>query len=254
MLSHDSVVEGLIDLDVERGAAELLAPVMARYVDELHRNNDRFGLIGREDAADPQRLLSRHILDSIAPWRHVAQLVAESGGRTLYDLGSGAGMPGIPLGYALSAHYPGVLDEVVLVERRSKRVAFLLGVLPGLQRIWAGEYSLAIRAVETDTSNLPAKSGGRHLNGRPREAQPDALRSAVVVFRAYQQTGDALLAELAHVFVPGTPVCALKGKSEHARAELAVLQESSHAERAELHELAIPGEQAERSVLTWYLK
>lgn len=246
MLSQESMVERLMGLALERGAAELLAPVMTRYVDELHRNNDRFGLIGREDAADPQRLLNRHILDSIAPWRHVAQLVAESGGRTLYDLGSGAGMPGIPLGYALSAHHPGVLDEVVLVERRSKRVAFLLGVLPGLQRMWAGEDPPTVRAVETDTGSLPS-----HAVARSRGA---AVSSAVVVFRAYQQTGDALLAELAHVFVPGTPVCALKGKSEHARAELAVLQESSHVERAELHELAIPGEQAERSVLTWYSK
>jgi len=252
MLSHDSIVEHLMGLALERGAAERVAPVMARYVEELHRNNDRFGLIGREDAADPQRLLSRHVLDSIAPWRIVAQLSAESGGRTLYDLGSGAGMPGIPLGYALSGQQPGTLHEVVLVERRSKRVAFLLGVLPGLQRSWDGEDPPTIRAVETDTGNLPAQEGGRSHGGRPRDTERGALRSAVVVFRAYQQTGEALLAELGRVFAPGTPVCALKGRSEQARSELALLQASPHAERSELHVLTVPGEQAERSVLTWY--
>ncbi|MFW5828000.1 MAG: RsmG family class I SAM-dependent methyltransferase, partial [Alkalispirochaeta sp.] len=119
MLSHDSIVEHLMGLDLERAPAERIAPVMARYVEELHRNNDRFGLIGREDAADPQRLLSRHVLDSIVPWRIVARLAAESGARTLYDLGSGAGMPGVPLGYTLAAQESHALDEVVLVERRS---------------------------------------------------------------------------------------------------------------------------------------
>ncbi|MEX2443212.1 MAG: RsmG family class I SAM-dependent methyltransferase [Alkalispirochaeta sp.] len=241
MLSHEMIAAVLTHLSIGRSSAEGVAPVMARYVDELHRGNDRFGLISREDAADPERLLSRHILDSIAPWRIVADLMGESGGRCLFDLGSGAGLPGIPLGYVLTAERPEVMDELMLVERRSKRVAFLLGVLPGLRCASSGVAPPKIRALESDTGDLPSREGER-----------DRLTSATVVFRAYQQTSEALLAELSRVFGHATPVCALKGKAEQARTELNLLRQSRYAERSELHTLVVPGETAERSVLTWY--
>ncbi|MFW5695251.1 MAG: RsmG family class I SAM-dependent methyltransferase [Alkalispirochaeta sp.] len=240
MLSHEVIRETLAPLAVDPAAAELIAPVMARYVDELHRNNDRFGLIGRDDAADPYRILSRHILDSIAPWRIVVQLMENFGRRTIYDLGSGAGMPGIPLGYTVAAHRPEALDDVVLVERRSKRVAFLLGVLPGLRRTWTGSHPLAMRVVETDTGDLSFH-----------ETRPASLNSAVVVFRAYQQTGDALLSELSRVFAPGTPVCALKGRSEQVHRERTVLENSPYAEHSAIHVLSSPSSDTERSALTW---
>jgi 16S rRNA (guanine527-N7)-methyltransferase len=239
MLSPDSMIDDLTYLSLDRAAAQRIAPAMTRYVEELHRGNDRFGLIGRDDAADPQRLVSRHILDSIAPWPIVAELMVKSGRTRLYDLGSGAGLPGIPLAYALSQQPAVGLEEAVLVERRSKRVAFLLGVLPGLRRAYGDSGSPRIRALELDTGQLPSH-------------ERELLGSAVVVFRAYQQTNEDLLGELSRVFGPGTPVCAFKGKSEHARIELELLRESSHAEEGSVHVVSVPSDVAERSVLTWY--
>lgn len=239
MLSHDMITHELVHLSIERPAAERIAPVMARYVDELYRGNDRFGLISREDAADPQRLLRRHILDSIAPWRIVADLLEASGRRRLFDLGSGAGLPGIPLASVLSHARPGILDEVVLVERRSKRVAFLLGVLPGLRRAGGDATAANIRALEVDTAHLPTR-------------EPNPLSDAAVVFRAYQQTSEELLRQLVRVFGPAAPVCALKGKTEQTQAELHLLHASPHADGGEIHTVAVPGNTAERSVLTWY--
>lgn len=239
MLSLDSITDHLTHLSLDRSQAERIAPVMARYVDELHRGNDRFGLISRDDAADPQRLLSRHILDSIAPLRIVADQLAQSGRRRLFDLGSGAGLPGIPLAYALKETHSGGLDEAVLVERRSKRVAFLLGILPGLRRTGDSAYAPKIRALEVDTGQLPSREG-------------ETLRSALVVFRAYQQTGEELLSEISRVFGPATPVCAFKGKTEQAQTELDLLRRSPYVEREELHSVAVPGDTVERSVLTWY--
>ena len=70
------------------------------------------GMVGRGDAG---RLVERHILDclrAIPPLR-------EAEARSVADLGSGAGLPGVVIAIAL----PGV--GVVLAEARSKRAAFL---------------------------------------------------------------------------------------------------------------------------------
>jgi hypothetical protein len=131
-ISQEDVREGLTATRAPAEAARRIAPVMQRYAIALGEDNDRFGLIGREDAASPARILQRHILDSLAPWRILADLVAESGRRRLYDLGTGPGLPGIPLAFLLrAADVP--LTETVLVERRGKRVTFLMGVVPALQ-------------------------------------------------------------------------------------------------------------------------
>ena len=61
----------------------------------------------------PQELLERHILDSLA----VAPLVMEAA--RAVDLGSGAGLPGVPLAVA----YPG--KHLVLLEPRRRRASFL---------------------------------------------------------------------------------------------------------------------------------
>src|SRR6266508_3933020 len=70
------------------------------------------GMVGRGDAG---RLVERHIMDclrAIPPLR-------EAEARSVADLGSGAGLPGVVIAIAL----PGV--GVVLAEARSKRAAFL---------------------------------------------------------------------------------------------------------------------------------
>jgi 16S rRNA (guanine527-N7)-methyltransferase len=69
------------------------------------------GLIARSDSG---RLLERHLLDSLRPVP-----LFRSSDRLVYDLGSGAGLPGIPLGIALPR------CRFTLAEARSKRSAFL---------------------------------------------------------------------------------------------------------------------------------
>jgi 16S rRNA (guanine527-N7)-methyltransferase len=69
------------------------------------------GMVARSDG---RRLWERHVLDSLR-----AASAFRAGDRLAYDLGSGAGLPGIPLAIAL----PGC--EFVLMESRRPRVAFL---------------------------------------------------------------------------------------------------------------------------------
>lgn len=84
--------------------------VISRYVDILtDRGIDR-GLIGPREVP---RLWDRHILNSVA----IADLIPE--GSSVVDVGSGAGLPGIPLAIAR----PDL--RVTLVEPLLRRVTFL---------------------------------------------------------------------------------------------------------------------------------
>ncbi|MGH3979505.1 MAG: 16S rRNA (guanine(527)-N(7))-methyltransferase RsmG [Pseudonocardiaceae bacterium] len=108
--------------EVDVTGAALLAPPVAgavfgerlgaarRFVELLAGPGIQRGVIGPREV---ERLWDRHMLNSVA----VAELIAR-GGRVL-DVGSGAGLPGIPLALAR----PDL--EVALLEPMARRVAWL---------------------------------------------------------------------------------------------------------------------------------
>ena len=69
--------------------------------------------VGVVSAADVPRVMERHVLDSA----RAAAVLPEAG--VAYDLGSGGGLPGIPVAILRQDM------QVVLVERRSRRAGFL---------------------------------------------------------------------------------------------------------------------------------
>ena len=88
-----------------------------RYVQALATDGVVRGLIGPRE---PARLWTRHVLNSAA----VASLIAD--GSTVVDIGSGAGLPGIPLAIARPDLF------VTLVEPLERRVRFLVEVVEDL--------------------------------------------------------------------------------------------------------------------------
>jgi 16S rRNA (guanine527-N7)-methyltransferase len=87
------------------------------YVDLLQRWNEKFNLVSRRDVG---RLLSRHVLDSlsIGKWLH---------GTRILDIGSGAGLPGIPLAIVNTDR------QWVLVDRGARKARFLEHVVMTLE-------------------------------------------------------------------------------------------------------------------------
>jgi 16S rRNA (guanine527-N7)-methyltransferase len=96
-------------------------PDAARYVARLATDGVTRGLIGPREVP---RLGERHVLNSAA----VAEAVPQ--GARVVDVGSGAGLPGIPLGLAR----PDL--TVTLVEPMARRVEFLEEAVAELGRPW----------------------------------------------------------------------------------------------------------------------
>ena len=113
---------------LKQAAAELgvrldaqAADRLIAYADELVRWNARFNLISRRDVG---RLWPRHILDSLSIAPLLIPDAAEPGaveaeGPVAVDLGTGAGLPGLPLAVALPA------VRWRLIDRNQRKIRFL---------------------------------------------------------------------------------------------------------------------------------
>ena len=106
-MSTPGLAEGLRALGLP--AEPALCERLLAYRDELARWNRVHNLSG---VRDPERMVAVHLLDSLA----LAPLLR---GHRFADLGSGAGLPGLPLALL----HPEM--EAVLIEPRAKRALFL---------------------------------------------------------------------------------------------------------------------------------
>ncbi|MBQ7158948.1 MAG: 16S rRNA (guanine(527)-N(7))-methyltransferase RsmG [Treponema sp.] len=116
---------------LQEGLTQLgLSPLeekMDAYIRTLQEYNAKFDLINTDEY---DQIAIRHIFDSLSGAAEIAKLIekriactaassANENGLVLADIGSGAGLPGIPLAAAFPER------KFVLVERMTKRVDFL---------------------------------------------------------------------------------------------------------------------------------
>ncbi len=101
---------------LERPLPEEAVEALLAYVNLLHRWNRAYNLTA---VRGPAEMIRRHVIESVAILPYVT-------GRTLLDVGSGAGIPGLPLAVA-RGH-----GTVELMDSSSKRVRFLRHVVATL--------------------------------------------------------------------------------------------------------------------------
>jgi 16S rRNA (guanine527-N7)-methyltransferase len=166
---------------------------LRRYLELLLVANERFNLTA---VRDPAEAWVRHIQDSLS----LLPFLASSGARRVLDVGSGGGLPGVPLAIAL----PGV--AFTLLETTGKKAAFL--------RDTAAALGLA------NVSVLQARAEEAGQDHHHHREQYDAVVSRAV----------GPLAVLLELTVPfareGGHVLAIKG--ERAAAEVAEARQALH--------------------------
>jgi len=225
---------GLASLDIEN--RESVAGVLLRYIGEIETWNPAYGLVN----ASGDELVIKHILDSLGPWKLLQDLLEEcdasigatdAGGADtagfrrkagVSDIGTGAGLPGIPLSIVMPDR------RFRLVERMGKRISFLE----------SQKAILSLHNAEVVESEIE-KAPGPH---------------DVVIFRAFRPfTELKLFKSIWKNIAPGGAIFAYKGKMFNARMELAALATdpllSAPFARARIMPVWVPFLEEERCVV-----
>jgi 16S rRNA (guanine527-N7)-methyltransferase len=203
--ARDDLAAGLQAMALDPALSEPLA----RYLALMLRWNAAYNLTA---IRDPREMVTKHLLDSLAmaafvgPAAHVP---------TLADLGTGAGLPGIPLAIA----HPNL--RVTLVESNGKKARFMREVL---RQLGLGNAEVAESRIEAfDRPGAFAAITARALATLP------------------------LILELGgHLIAPGGVLLAMKGARPDE--EIAALPPSWRVRTTQA--LRVPGLQAERHLVT----
>jgi 16S rRNA (guanine527-N7)-methyltransferase len=108
---RDRYLEALVPLLESRGLPQVCLESLDRYALLLYERIPTLALIAKSDRAT---LYTRHLLDSLNPLT-----LFDAPPETVLDIGSGGGLPGIPLAIVWST------SRVVLLESRERKAAFL---------------------------------------------------------------------------------------------------------------------------------
>jgi len=160
---------------------------------------------------DPLKMVTHHLLDSLTVVPHLPLTSADA---ALADVGSGGGMPGIPLAIARPEW------AVTLNDSNQKKAAFLRQA-----------------TIELDLRNVTVHSG------RAEHWRPTRL-FAVVISRGFAELAD-FVAACRHLIAPGGALAAMKGIYPHE--ELARVPASAGC--GEVIRLHVPLMDAERHLV-----
>ncbi|EBF0115849.1 16S rRNA (guanine(527)-N(7))-methyltransferase RsmG [Salmonella enterica subsp. enterica] len=178
--------------------------LLVAYVDMLHKWNKAYNLTS---VRDPNEMLVRHILDSIvvAPYLQ---------GQRFIDVGTGPGLPGIPLAIVLpDAHF-------TLLDSLGKRVRFLRQV----------QHELKLENITPVQSRV--------------EAYPSEPPFDGVISRAFASLND--MVSWCH-HLPGEKGCFYALKGQLPRDEIASLPDNFSVESVE--KLRVPQLEGERHLV-----
>ena len=174
---------------------------LIEYLELLVKWNKAFNLTA---VRDPSEMVSKHLLDSLVVLPYIGEgLIA--------DVGSGAGLPGIPLALARPE------TRFVLLDSNGKKSSFLIQ---------------AKRLLKLDNVEV--------VNQRVEDYRP-ALYFDAVIARAYADTS-LILKSTAHLHQPQTRILVMQGKLDESINDPAYVLKQAHT-------LDIYGLDAERHLL-----
>ena len=206
-------------LDNEARASIVLK--MEQYIKEIILFNSAYNLT---NTSEHDELVIRHILDSLAGYEVIKNAVSSlSGGDSsvvIGDIGSGGGLPGIPLA---AAFFTEDSIKFKLVERMEKRCSFL-------------ENCCALLGLKnTEVLNLQAE-------------QVPAESFDLITFRAFRPLDAKMTKTLLRMVKKGGVICAYKAKLANIKEEMEGIK--NLVPQYEVLPLAVPGlEDSERNMV-----
>ncbi|MBB3102994.1 16S rRNA (guanine(527)-N(7))-methyltransferase RsmG [Azomonas macrocytogenes] len=198
------LTEGAAALGVHLSAQQQAG--LLDYLTLLNKWNKAYNLTA---VRDPNEMISRHLLDSLSIVPHV-----DPGGERWLDVGSGGGMPGIPLAILFPERH------FVLLDSNGKKTRFLTQV-----------------KLELGLANLAV------VNDRVEAFRPEQPFSDIVS-RAFSSVAD-FTGWTRHLGDSDTRWLAMKG--QHPEQELQQLPDDFRLEGT--HSLSVPGCQGQRHLL-----
>lgn len=205
MESREILLRGVDELGIDASGEQLA--LLELYCREIEAWNPRYKLV----AAEGRELAIKHILDSLAP---LSRLKALNPGSAA-DVGSGAGLPGIPLALFMTD------TRFSLIERAGKRLSFLYNAIP-----------------------LTGLKG--RVTAVPQTLEEHQGAYDMVVFRAFRDFS-AFYPALAAICRSGGVLAAYKGRRETVLEEIRAA--GIPAGRTEIIPVAVPFLEAERHLL-----
>ena len=225
--------DGLKAVGIEEEKIPALAEKMEKYIAEIALCNSAFNLT---NTSDHDELVTRHILDSLAAYVPIrdflkereAALTGVAGGGaegvadatssvTIGDIGSGGGLPGLPLAAAFPQY------SFTLVERMSKRCGFL-------EKTAAALGLSNVTVLEQQAEFVPQKSFD------------------LVTFRAFRPLDLKMAKKLLRLRKEGGILAAYKAKMENITAEMEGIKKL--VPEYKVIELHVPGlEDSERNLV-----
>lgn len=219
--------DGLKAVGIEEEKIPALAEKMEKYIKEIIICNAAFNLT---NTSDHDELVTRHILDSLAAYLPLKDLLkgrkealagegdpVQEGALTIGDIGSGGGLPGIPL----AAAFPEI--SFTLVERMEKRCGFLQHCKEelGLENV---------TVLKEQAEFVPQKSFD------------------IVTFRAFRPLDLKMTKKLLRLRKDGGILAAYKAKMENITAEMDGIKKL--VPEYKVIELHVPGlEDSERNLV-----
>lgn len=213
------LINGLKKCGIPESICAELAQKMEAYIKEIILFNSAYNLT---NTSDRDELVVRHIFDSLAAWPKIAEL-AGTGTVTIADIGSGGGLPGIPLAAAFSLLPDFANLRFELVERMEKRCAFL--------------------------ENCAAILGLKNVTVVNSEAERVAAEAYdLITFRAFRPLDKKMTKTLLRIVKAQGFLCAYKAKEASIKEEMNAIV--SLVPEYQVQALSVPGlEDSERNLV-----
>ena len=201
---NEKLSKGLSQLNLTKPLDDKQQNTLIKYVELLNKWNKTYNLTA---VRKPEQMVSRHLLDSLSICPYLR-------GKSILDVGTGAGLPGIPLAVVFPER------QFTLLDSNNKKTRFVVQAV-----------------AELELPNVDV------VQSRVEEFESEELFDTIIS-RAYSAIGE-MVEQTSHLLAIGGRFLAMKGVNPIAEID----ELPSNYILKESHVIKVPGLEEERHLL-----